>query len=66
MVNEACDRLEYSGSPIYDEYPDRETILRIRDGIIKKGKEAGEDVDPELAQVLLVNEMTRRRLTERF
>ena len=26
LVEEACDRLDYSGSPMYDEYPDREEI----------------------------------------
>lgn len=32
-VEEECDKLEYEGSMMYDEYPDRVTILLIRDRI---------------------------------
>lgn len=32
-IDEECDRLEYDGSYMYDEYPDRETVERITDRI---------------------------------
>lgn len=32
-IDEECDRLEYDGSYMYDEYPDRDTIDRITDKI---------------------------------
>lgn len=28
-IEEACDKMEYEGSPMYMEHPDRETVLRI-------------------------------------
>ena len=28
LAEEACDLLEYPGSPMYDEYPDREFLYR--------------------------------------
>lgn len=33
-VEEACDRLDYDGSMMYDEYPDRVSMLLICDRII--------------------------------
>ncbi|PKM95309.1 MAG: hypothetical protein CVU84_06425 [Firmicutes bacterium HGW-Firmicutes-1] len=32
-IEEECDKLEYDGSYMYDEYPDRETIEQITDKI---------------------------------
>lgn len=37
-VDEECDRLEYDGSYMYDEYPDRETIEKITDRILDSVK----------------------------
>lgn len=68
-VEETCSRLEYPGSMMYDEYPDRLSLLR-------KAKEVWEDAvkgggfgekAPDWAQtqdligVLLLQEMMRRR-----
>lgn len=33
-IEEECDRLEYDGSYMYDEYPDRDTIEKIADQIL--------------------------------
>lgn len=33
-VEEVCDRMEYEGSPMFDETPDRTTIYRFRDQIL--------------------------------
>lgn len=37
-VDEECDRLEYDGSYMYDEYPDRDTIERVTDRILDSVK----------------------------
>ena len=35
-IEEACDRMEYDGSMMYDQYPDAETVRRIQEGIWEK------------------------------
>ena len=35
-VEEVCDEMEYEGSPIYDEYPDKQEIERVCRGICEK------------------------------
>ena len=35
-VEDECDRMEYEGSMIYDEYPDRLAMYRLSEGIIDK------------------------------
>lgn len=35
-VNAACDGLEYKGSPMYDEYPDRVVIDQMVDRILER------------------------------
>ncbi len=34
-VSEACDRLEYKNSPIFDEYPDQVAVSRVCDSICR-------------------------------
>lgn len=65
LVEEACDRLDYAGSPMFDEYPDRETVYRIRDGIGRRGSDMGMELPQDVTQLLLVNEMNRRRMLKR-
>ena len=43
MIEDACDRLEYEGSPMFAPYPDKETILGISRGIYKKVSYNDED-----------------------
>ena len=68
-VDEECDRMEYEGSLMYDEYPDR---LMVRLLASKMAKEAAREMDPdreekeelwleEMARVLLADEICRRR-----
>ena len=38
-VEEACDKMEYEGSMMFDEYPDRVMILRLTDEIYDKVKD---------------------------
>lgn len=58
-VIEACDRMEYAGSPMYDQYPDRVTIDRITDHIC--GDRRDDPMLHALVQVLLCGEMGCRR-----
>ena len=62
LVEEACSRMDYMGSPMYDQYPDREFIYRLRDMIAHRSGELGFHTSRELIQVLLVNEINRRRM----
>lgn len=78
-VEEACDRLEYENSMIFDEYPDR-LQLRILAGRVYRSVEDGEsgigrgvekDGEPdaehirEMTEVLLFQEILRRRQARR-
>ena len=42
LVDEECDRMEYDGSMMYDEYPDRVMIYRIVQQILEKLLAEGE------------------------
>jgi len=61
-VAEILDRADYEGSMIYDEYPDRCSLQALAGSIRKvleneEGKDPGED----MIQVLLCNEVYKRR-----
>lgn len=73
-IAEIMDKMDYEGSMIYDEYPDRYTLQRLSESIItilkQEEKNAGEesvDIDEkwsrrtDLIQVLLCNEIFKRR-----
>ncbi|CDA30117.1 MULTISPECIES: hypothetical protein [Eubacterium] len=34
-IEEECDKMDYVGSPMYDEYPDKTRLLGIRDRIFE-------------------------------
>lgn len=58
------DRLDYEGSIIYDEYPDKWQIYRLTQITADKLKESGEEEPAvDLVQVLLCYEIYRRRHT---
>lgn len=62
MVEDACDKLEYEGSPMFAAYPDRETIYGISKQIYDKI--CFEDTDDSLKHmidVMLCNEFYVRR-----
>ena len=67
LAEEACDLLEYPGSPMYDEYPDREflyrELLKVRERHPEEAMGGTEEQD--LLQVLFVNEIYRRRILNR-
>ena len=62
LVDEWFDRYEYPGSPVYDEYPDREWLLRLRDRIWGQAKAQGADPAPDMLYILLISEIGRRRM----
>ena len=72
IIAEMLDRIDYDGSMIYDEYPDRWQIYRmtqmIVDKIINEENESS-DIDSEqlseFIQVLLFYEIYRKRHTNR-
>ncbi|MGN0151223.1 MAG: hypothetical protein ACI39Q_02010 [Wujia sp.] len=62
MVEDACDRLEYEGSPMFAEYPDRETILGISRRIYDKIRYNAQDDNLRyLIDVMVCNEFYVRR-----
>lgn len=67
-VEEECDRMEYEGSMMYDEYPDqlqlRMMCKRIFDQAAKEEKDPGEWLK-ELIQVMTYQELCHRRREHR-
>ena len=72
-VEECCDRLEYEGSMMYDEYPDRLSLLRKSQEVweqAQKRENFGENSPDweqirDLTGVLLLQEMLVRRKKKR-
>ncbi|MCI9515560.1 MAG: hypothetical protein HFI80_08750 [Lachnospiraceae bacterium] len=65
-IEEECDKMEYEGSVMFDEYPDRVMMGKIRNTIYDKVKdkyELPEDGDKD--EVLAMNRETRRRYPPR-
>lgn len=72
IIAEALDRIDYEGSMIYDEYPDRWQIYRLTQIIVDKIRKSGEepadtdwDRTTEFIQVLLSYEIYRKRHSNR-
>lgn len=75
VIADVLDRLDYEGSMIYDEYPDRWQIYRLTKIVMDRIKdqaaaEAGENAGSpqgieELVQVLLCGEIYRKRHSNR-
>lgn len=66
-INDLCDTIDYEGSILYDEYPDRIGLRRLCDEIYNK--ELPEDADEREAEwlkaaieVLMYHEICRRRI----
>jgi hypothetical protein len=64
------DKMDYEGSMIYDEYPDRASLRRLAESILSILKEEAETTDisdkewektGEIVQVLLCSEIYKRR-----
>lgn len=84
-VEEACDKLEYEGSMMFDEYPDRVLLWRLTEKITDEMKDFSVEEESQLlseqsgnrrrrreddwlgdlVQVMLLDEMHRRRCRHR-
>ena len=61
-IEEKCNELEYPGSMMYDKYPDRVRLEKLSRDMCKDKA----DFDHKLMQVMLVNEIFRRRIRRRL
>ncbi len=61
LVEEECDKLEFDGSIMFDQYPDKVRVMHIVDKVEDKYKEGGRS----LKEVMVINEMMRRRIRRR-
>lgn len=61
LIEGKCNELEYAGSMMFDKYPDRVRIEKLVKDICRDMPE----FDFKLAQVMVVNEMLRRRIRKR-
>lgn len=73
VVDDECDRMEYDGSLMFDEYPDRLMLERLQKHICERVgdecKSMSECKDKKMINdtisVMLCNEMCRRRCRRR-
>lgn len=61
IIEDECDRLEYQGSRMFDEYPDRNMLRSLSHKIYDRAKAMWGLADEDVIQVLLFNELARRR-----
>ena len=61
LIAGILDKMDYEGSMIYDEYPDRFTLYRIADTIGKILERESGKVSGDLIQVLVCDEIYKRR-----
>lgn len=65
MVMNVCDQMEYEGSPMYDQYPDKVTMGRMAAGICGHYCCQKDRVDRKwlrpMVEIMLCNEMNCRR-----
>ena len=60
-IEDECDRLEYEGSFLYDQYPDKTTLLKIVDRIADNLPSEITISPKDLVQALLCDEILYRR-----
>ena len=68
FVEEECDRLEYDGSMMYDEYPDRLSLRLMCRRIYEQAKDGEESPGEwlsDLIEVMAYQELLRRRCEHR-
>ena len=61
LIAGILDKMDYEGSMIYDEYPDRLSLFRIADTISTILEQEAEKVSKDLIHVLVCNEIYKRR-----
>ena len=68
-IEEECDLMDYEGSRLYDEYPDRFSLRmmcnRIFDKVVSQEKLEPEDWLRNLIEVILYQELFKRRSDDR-
>lgn len=60
-IEEACDKLEYEGSIMFDEYPDRNGLRRLLSRIMES-MDPEQGISQDIVEVLLLQEIIRRRM----
>lgn len=68
FVEEECDRMEYDGSMMYDEYPDRLGLRLMCGRIYDRAKDGEENPGgwlKDLIEVMTYQELLRRRRERR-
>ena len=60
-IEEECDRLEYEGSFLYDQYPDKVTIQKMANRILGQMSSNLTISPQELIEALLCDEILYRR-----
>ena len=61
QIEDVCDRLEYEGSFLYDEYPDKTTLLKMTDHIASQVSSMDTIDLKDFIQALLCDEILHRR-----
>ena len=62
LIEDICDRLEYEGSFLYDETPDKTTMFKLTDEIDARTKDLAAAEKKDLIFLLLLDEILFRRL----
>lgn len=67
LIYDECDKMEQEGSMMFDEYLDKEQIIRLSQGIYQRCNECNVplNANPNLKdfiQILLCDEMCKRRM----
>lgn len=74
VIEEECDRQEYEGSILFDQYPDKLGIMRMVNRVydimrmespMEEQSNYDDSMLKDMITILLLNEMYRRRATRR-
>lgn len=60
-IADILDKADYEGSMIYDEYPDRLCLLHLADSMRRTLEQEGMTPSEDVVQLLLLNEVYKRR-----
>ena len=61
IVEMEFDRIDRERGPMYDDYPDREFLYRVRDRMLASALAEGIAADRDMIQVLMLHELLQRR-----
>lgn len=61
LTDEILDRLEYEGSVIFHEYPDKNALLRLIEPIYESPKYPSDETLRDLTEAIFYYEMYKRR-----